>query len=215
MDNPSSFARNLYNPEAGLHPMLSDPVEIQAISAAAKASWEKFPYYAMRYGARGEAFTRSDSGFVATLLNSGEAELRQHVYWLGRVLASRGMPRWLLEEHLGLMFRELIRYNPEKRSRYLKLEKAHGLLRQARLSRISLDRFQVLGDSFQQWVGSEIGHFREAGLLIVAAVADEKDGIARAVPSLVNWLASPARFSLRWRAAVHTIVTQSRADTDR
>jgi hypothetical protein len=46
----------------------------------------------------------------------------------------------------------------------------------------------------------------EAGWLLVAAVIDEKRGIANAVHSLCEWLNDAARFSPAWRRAVaHTL----------
>ena len=48
------------------------------------------------------------------------------------------------------------------------------------------------------------------GELLVAAVIDERDGAANAVPSLVEWLTNPSRFSPDWARAVREAVRMAR-----
>jgi hypothetical protein len=50
------------------------------------------------------------------------------VRWLGTVLAARGMPRLLLEEHLGILHEELVAAVPERAGQYdLLLDAARAL----------------------------------------------------------------------------------------
>jgi hypothetical protein len=87
------------NPEAGSHPIPSDPRELQAAVRAGERCWQRFPYFSQRYGHRGEKFTSSDSAWLVTLVEYDQARVHQQVAWLGQVLAARGMPRLLLETH--------------------------------------------------------------------------------------------------------------------
>jgi hypothetical protein len=84
------------NPEAGKHNIPEDKLEIEAAFRAGVTTWEEFPYYAWRYGLRGKQYTRSDSVWLVTLCDLEEEVVIEQVHWLGRVLASRGMPQWLL-----------------------------------------------------------------------------------------------------------------------
>src|SRR5207245_1203744 len=79
---------------------------------AGAQSWERFPYYARRFGERGRTFTDRDSLWLAGLAARPEGDLPAQVEWLGGVLAARGMPRWLLECHLEVLYRELDRLAP-------------------------------------------------------------------------------------------------------
>src|SRR6201996_8866117 len=93
------------NPEAGDHAVSVDPLEKSAAEAAVRASWREFPYYAKRYGERGWRFSLSDTGWIQTLCHLGSDEARTQAAWLGRLLATRGMPTYMLERHLILLHR--------------------------------------------------------------------------------------------------------------
>jgi heme oxygenase len=88
------------NPDAGTHPIPNDVREVHAALLAGERSREAWPYYEARYGERGLRFTRSDSAWLVTLLREGVEVAARQIAWLGRVLAARGMPRYLLELHL-------------------------------------------------------------------------------------------------------------------
>ena len=96
---------NLLNPEAGDTPAPSDPADLAAVEQAARALWRAFPYFAFRYGARGRAFGRSDSGYLVTLTELSDDMLRHQLRWLGELLSARGMPSILLEHQLELLGR--------------------------------------------------------------------------------------------------------------
>jgi len=161
-----------------------------------------------RYAERGEAFSRSDGGYMVTLTSHPLAYVVQQINWLGVLLASRGMPRWLLESHLDLLFDELAAAIPKRRIKYRKLVKAAEVLREARHDWISQADFEALAASFSAKSGDGLAN---GGEMLVSAVCDEFCGIAKAVPSLVVWLGDPARFPAPWCAAVEQTLADARA----
>ncbi len=198
----------LENPDAGNHPLPSDEREVAAVLRAGRRCYDAHPYLAERYGARGEAFTRSDGGYLATLVNHPKTYVEAQVTWLAGVLASRGMPRWLMEFHLGLLYEELTAAIPARKAAYRKLHQAAAVLRAARQAWIAEADFEALAASFASNAGPGL---RNAGGLVVAAVCDECCGLVEAVPSLTVWLADSGRFPPRWCAAVAETLAQARA----
>src|SRR5690242_2051596 len=112
------------NPLAGHHVVTADPRELAASERAGDRSWSAWTYYARRYGERGRQFTRSDSAWIATLAGEPAAVVEQQIRWLGGLLATRGMPRLLLEEHLRMLHDELVSAVPERASDYQLLRDA-------------------------------------------------------------------------------------------
>jgi hypothetical protein len=199
------------NPEAGSHPIPDDVREIRAALLAGERSWRRFPYYAWRYGARGRRFTRSDSAWLVTLTNHRQAAVDQQITWLGRLLAARGMPQWMLELHLEVLQQELVAAVPEKQEAYAKLLHAAAVLRDMRRTQIDDAVFQSLAAEFDALVGPDwSARLPRTGGLLVAAVADAKAGIPNAVTSLEGWMTDPARFPQTWIAAVHTMLRKAR-----
>ena len=116
------------NPEAGAHPVPTDLREIEAAVHAGEKCLQKIPYFEARYGERGRRFTSSDSAWLVTLSDLDDAQAIEQVFWLGRVLAARGMPRLTLQIHLELLFEELVNAVPARRERYATLQRAAGAL---------------------------------------------------------------------------------------
>ena len=200
------------NPGAGRHPIPSDLREVRAALRAGERSWQRFPYYAWRYGERGRAFTRSDSAWTVTLAHHPQEVVDQQVRWLGALLSARGMPQWLLQLHLETLYEELVGILPERQATYERLLHAAAMLHELRRQHISDEAFAALAEGFARRVGPEWGsRLPEAGGLLVAAVADERAGIARAVPSVEAWMTDPARFPGDWIAAVRSLVQEVRA----
>ncbi|MFZ4440851.1 MAG: biliverdin-producing heme oxygenase, partial [Syntrophales bacterium] len=112
------FTASMLNPEAGDHAVPSDVREIEAAVAAAKRCREEFPYFDERYQERGRIFAKSDTAWLATLVDLPQAQLLSHVEWLGRVLGNRGMPRITLERQLELLHDELTAAVPGKVDQY-------------------------------------------------------------------------------------------------
>lgn len=203
------------NPQAGDHLVVGDHRELAAALRAGERTWQRFPYYEQRYGERGKRFTASDSGWIATLPDHAQASVDRQVLWLAGVLAARGMPRWLLEVHLGHLHEELVAAVPERRPDYDKLLVAADVLRRGREAAISVEHCEAIAASFDARVGPELAaRLPEAGRLIVAALADELAGVARAVESLESWLTDPERFPPAWAAAVRATIVEARGTAD-
>ena len=210
-DQPPRNPVSLLNREAGSHPVTLDPREIEAALRAGERSWHAFPYFELRYGARGRRFTRSDSAWIVTLTNHAQVAVDRHIRWLGGLLAARGMPQLLLEQHLEILHAELVRAVPEKRAAYDTLLNAAHMLRDTRRAHIRDDVMRRLSSSFEAKVGTEwAGRLNGAGLLLVASVADEQAGITNAVASLESWMLDPARFPDTWIQAVRMTIRRAR-----
>jgi hypothetical protein len=210
--DPVSYPSALtLNPEAGSHSVCDNPEELAAALRAGERTWETFPYYAQRYGDRGRAFTRSDSAWIVTLVRS-PGTVDAQVLWLGSVLASRGMPRWLLEVHLEHLHEELAGALPGRRGVYASLQRAAEMLARRRRAQIPDAAFQAIERALDERADRAwIARLPRTGALIAAAVADERDGISRAVPSLAAWLADQTRFSERWVEAALRTIEEARA----
>lgn len=208
---PAPLVQEL-NPEAGAYRIPADLREIGAALRAGEESWRRCPYYAARYGERGRSFTRSDSAWLAGLGRVSSETALEQVGWLGRVLAARGMPRWLLEQHLLLLRDELAEALPERAPGYAVLAEAALALRAERERVLPPSRLLALDAEFAAAVGPELAaRLPGAGALCAAAVADERCGVPGAVPSLVEWLADPARFPDAWLAAAADTIDAARA----
>lgn len=200
------------NPEAGHFEVTADPVALAAADLANGRSLARFPYLEARYGERGRAFTRSDGAWLVTLASSPPARVLEQVLWLGTVLASRGMPRVILEWHLAALAEALQAASPSLAPLGQRLIEAKDLLAARRGPLASDLALAEAGRRFEEALGPVRGA-GPAGLgeLLAAAVADERDGISQAVPSLLAWAADPDRFPPRWIAAVEAAVAEARA----
>jgi len=198
----------LYNPNAGDTPLPRDPREIDAVLRASAQCYEANPYFLARYPERGADFTRSDGGYLAALTAQPLAYVIQQINWLGILLSCRGVPRWLLESHLRVLHRELLRAVPKRAGKYRKLLQAAAMLRAERCLWLSEAVFDALATDFVVAAGPGLAG---VGPLPAAAVCDECCGIDKAVPSLVSWLGDPRRFSPRWCRAVESCVARARA----
>jgi len=190
------------NPEAGQHVVTSDPNELRAAVTAGEQTRRRFVYYERRYGERGRRFTHSDSAWIVTLASMTPDVVERQLRWLGGLLAARGMPRWLLEEHLKVLYAELVAATPGKRVDYDRLLGVATVFRDERLSHLDEETSARLAGELDRRVGAAAAaDLPEAGALLVAAVAEEAAGLYRVVESLMDWLADPVRFSTTWIAA--------------
>ena len=198
------------NPSAGHHLVTGDPRELAAAERAGQRSWSAWTYYGRRYGERGRLFTRSDSAWIATLPGWPASLVEGQIRWLGGLLAARGMPRLLLEDHLRILHAELVAAVPERAVEYGSLLQAADRLRSERQAVMSEGVFGALETGFRDLLEGTAGDDLRAGALIAAAVADERAGVPRAVASLMAWLADPARFPAPWLAAVERTLRRAR-----
>jgi hypothetical protein len=204
-------ARQL-NPSAGNHPVTADPGDLAAAVAAGDRSWREMPYYEARFGERGRRFAHSDSGWLALAAAGNDELLGRQMLWLTRVLSSRGMPSWMMERHLGVLHEELVKAAPRRWKANPSLLAAAATLRERRLRQVGDDDFGRLAAAFDARVGPEWStRLPHMGALLVAAVADERNGMARAVVSLEEWAADLSRFPVAWIGAVRHTLAQARA----
>ena len=198
----------LFNPEAGDHPLPQDAEEIAAVLQATSRCYEDYPYFFARYGTRGEAFARSDGGYLATLVVYPQSHVNEQVLWLATALASRGMPRILMEAHLDFLNEELVRRVAKHARPYEKLRFTAQLLRNERHRWIPQSEFNDLVEGFELNSGPGL---RGCGRLVVAAVCDECCGLTESVSSLVMWLSDPKRFPSLWCESVSETLSLARA----
>jgi heme oxygenase len=206
-----TFLVTSINPEAGRHAVPADVREIQAAIRAGDICWERYPYYEQRYGERGRRFARSDAAWQATLYQYEPAQISQQVRWLGRVLAGRGMPTFLLDDQLEILVQELAAAIPEKRSAYEKLLPAAAELRESRRRHLTDAQIEAIATGFDRAVGPEwSARFPHTGILLGCAVADELEGSELAVESLRVWMTDAARFPAVWITAVEATLAEAR-----
>lgn len=209
---PPPIRATALNPEAGTHSVTADPRELAAVERAGERSWAAWPYFARRYGERGRRFTRSDSAWIATLPGLPPTSVWAQLRWLGSLLAARGMPRLLLQEHLIVLHQELLAAVPDRAAAYAVLREGAELLRREREQHLPDAMLALLQTTFERHLppGAPADDLR-AGVLIGAAVADERAAVPRAVDSLLAWLADPTRFPDWWRSTVEVVLRQAQA----
>ncbi len=199
------------NPEGGNHPIPKDAEEIKAALRAGQITWKQFPYYAWRYGERGQRYTRSDSAWLTTLVNYPIERIKNQIRWLGVVLSTRGMPQWMLEIHLENMYQELVEVHPEKETMYAKLKEAASDLKSIRRDILGDEVLDELSAEFEAMVGPEWSwRLKHMGKLLVMAVVDEKSGIDGAVTSIESWATNPYRFPEIFITAVQKTIREAR-----
>ncbi|HWK89357.1 MAG TPA: hypothetical protein VNP72_05155 [Longimicrobium sp.] len=200
-----AYAETL-NPFAGLHAVSADPRDVAAARRAADGSLAEFPYYAERFGERARLFGASDGAWLLALRGAGVSHATEQVLWLGRVLASRGVPRWLLERHVDRLCAEL-----GGAERCGALPAASAALRERREARIPAADFEALAAAFAARADAEwAARLPGMGGILVSAVADEADGIPLAVASVQEWAGDVARFPAAWVAAVRETLAAAR-----
>jgi Heme oxygenase len=204
------------NPEAGRHAVPADSREVQAAIRAGDLCWERYRYYEQRYGERGRRFSRSDAARQATLYHFEPAHISQQVRWLGRVLAGRGRPTFLLADQLEILVEELAAAIPENRSAYKRLLPAAAELRESRRRHLTDAQIRAIDTGFDRAVGPEwSARFPHTGTLLGCAVADELEGSELAVESLRQWMTDATRFPAGWIAAVESTLAQARVQARR
>ena len=213
--NEKFFHVTRINPEAGNHPIPEDEREIQAALKASDRGWAEFSYYDQRYGIRGKRFSDSDACWLATLTALDQQTLQKQIDWLGRVLATRGMPQIMLERTLRYLHEELTISVPDKASAFDKLLKAAQTLCEQRTARIPEKEFQRMASEFDARVGAELAvKYKNTGELLLSSVADEKNGMAGAISAIQAWMTDPDRFPEQWISAVNETIQKARQVSD-
>jgi hypothetical protein len=199
------------NFEAGDHAIPENPSEIALALRAGKAAWDKFPYLGLRYGERGKRFTNSDSCWLVTLTRMHPEVATKNLEWLRAVLASRGIPTVILEQHLRIIIEELALEFSDQIER----RKIFDLF----LSRLDYERRSIgshtvgrLVKKFDQRFSACAGNaVPSAAELIASAWTDERFGICNALASTLGWFLDPERFTCEWIATVASVHDCGRA----
>ncbi|MBB4635228.1 hypothetical protein [Longimicrobium terrae] len=189
------------NPDAGTHPVSADPRELAAVRRATERSLERFPYFTARYGERALRFGDSDGAWMALVAHMDPSYVVSQSLWLASVLASRGMPTLLLEEHLRFLRQELQAALPEHAGRYAQLDAAADALRDRRETGGDPGRMTVLAAEFGERPGADRGP-SGFGEILVAAVADERSGLPGTLAEVQTWARERHDFGGEWVAAV-------------
>lgn len=190
------------NPASGGYEITTDATLLRAAVRAAQGSITAMPYYGARYGARGSRFATTDSARLLSLAALSAERAIQQVEWLSRVLASRGMPTWLLEIHLDALASEV---------RAVAGEEAVGSLPVAAVALAEARRRHVDDDllrSADRWADEVLGDalpVPRTGALLAAAIADERAGVTRDDGSLVDWLTDPERVTASTATALRAV----------
>ncbi len=178
---------SVLNPEVGGHAVATDLTALRAAVRAARASFEEVAYYQDRYGERGARFSVSDSSWIVHLTRASAPVATHHVTWLADLLATRGMPTWLMERHLGAMVAELATAGIEAgglpAARLALAERRRAHVDDAVLVRAEV----VLAEEVRATPTSPLGH------LVAAAVADVRCGAVPDTAALMDWLTAPVR----------------------
>lgn len=212
---PPRAPASTVNPEAGDYAITADPLEWAAAQAAARRSWDEFPYYPRRYGERGWRFTLSDSGWIATLCALPPNAVAAQVTWLQGLLVPRGMPSWLLEWHLVAIHEELLATTPDDLARYAVLAHAASTLRAERVRALPDARFHTLAGEFDAAAAALAEAVPKMGGVLLAAIVDEANGHRGALAAVTSWATDPAQFPREWRDAVEEFVQRARREVRR
>jgi heme oxygenase len=195
------------NFEAGDHVIPENPREIELALRVGRSMWDMYPYLQCRFGERGKRFTSSDSCWLVALMRMPVETATENLKWLRTVLASRGIPTVILEEHLSAILTVLA------------AEFAEGIELGARyepfLSGLDLERRTLGGiegallqveqfePQFQACAGFTVP---SAAKLIASAWLDEQSGITGSLASVRDWFSDPTRFSDDWVSTVDRLM---------
>jgi hypothetical protein len=178
---------SVINPDVGGHAVATDLASLRAAVRAARTSFDEVAYYRHRYGERGARFSVSDSSWIVHLTHADATVATRQVTWLADLLATRGMPTWLMERHLAAMTAELAAAGidpgglPAARHALAERRRAH-------VDDATLVRAEVaLSEQVRHPPTSPLGH------LVAAAAADVRSGAAVSTAPLLDWLCAPVR----------------------
>lgn len=187
------------NPEAGSHSIVQDPDLLAIALKAGRKTWRQFPYLAYRFGERGKRFTDSDSGWIVGLTELPASTMAKQVDWLGRVLASRGIPRYVLERHLQVSWELLSESYPERTGNFSSLRDCAAAQAKHRQAQLSDEDFRTTAKEAENRLTARDKRARGLGVILVAAAIDEASGIPKAVSNIEEWV-NAARFTQELRA---------------
>ncbi|HKJ15902.1 MAG TPA: biliverdin-producing heme oxygenase [Xanthomonadales bacterium] len=182
----SSYQRGVHasavNPEAGDHPMPRDRKLVRLGNQIGRQVYSQFGYLQIRYGNRGEAFTKSDGAWMITLGDISMERATKLIDWLTRLLSARGIPSFCMEHHLRTLHTALEAENALSREdpdRLLSLADRVGILRRTFISEDEWKAISTAPLPALDPLGSAT---------LLSAAIDQRVGLARCADSLVKWL---------------------------
>ena len=191
------------NPEAGRHAMPQLETEIVRALRCAQAAWKRFPYLDARYGERGRRFTHSDSCWLVTLYDLDEASVLKSLLWLRRVLASRGLPTPILENHLEVIDRDIVLENPERARRASGYRATLSHFHDESQAHLQTATRQALVARYEQQLSQCPGNtVARAADILIGAHRDTAIGIEHAWDQVFTWMTDRERFSPQWTGVV-------------
>ena len=173
------------NPEGGTYPIIQDPLLLEAAIVAGDQVYERWPYFAARYADRGRAFAHSDGAWLALTVDLTPERMHKQIDWLANVLAGRGIPAYLLEEHLRCEYGVIIEANPLEQPRFAPMLAAADRLRAKRLEALDADTGERLLAEFSAQVEGQDP--LRLGLIMLELVRDQLGDRPKAVESLLEW----------------------------
>lgn len=197
--------------DAGHHSVTTDAERLRAALRAAHRTFEAEAYYRARYADRGARFAGTDSAWLVTLAGLPVDGCVGQVAWLSRVLATRGMPSWLLERHLGDLGAELEAACGAGAAGTLPDAAEH--LRRARAAVVvDDDLVRAAGRCAEESGAAE--PIEGAAALALAAAADVVSGVAGSWAPCVDWLVDPTRCDPAAAAWLRAAAAQVAPDGD-
>ena len=158
--------------------MPADPELTRVATDVGKHCHAAFGYLGLRFGARGEAFARSDGAWLVTLCHLPLQQAQKRIDWLAGLLSARGIPSICLEYHLTALHHALlangIRPGNEP-DRLLQLAKHAGWKRRA----------AVTDDQWQEIMQTPVLMLDPRGTeVLVSAIIDQRSGLAPCADSI-------------------------------
>ena len=197
------------NPEAGRHAMPRSEVEIARALRCAKVSWDRFPYLAERFGERGRRYTNSDSCWLVSLYDEPAPSVVAGLRWLRIVLASRGLPTVILEQHLEAIERDVALDDPARAAASPGFRSALESFRAERDRLLAPAIRRALRERWQPRFDAAPGlRVAAAADLLIGARLDTALGVTGAWTATHGWFVDPARFSGAWIEAVGSLAAE-------
>lgn len=208
-DKDLDYQAAAINYEAGDHAVPQNPLEIDLALRAGRAAWLKYSYLDLRFGERGRRFTGSDSCWLVALTRMPQETATKNLHWLRAVLASRGIPTVILENHLGVIQEALAAEFPREVEMRQRFDQFLSSVRAERRMAGGAEALTRLTETFDRRLRACAGKIVEsAAELIVSAWLDERAGIAGALAAVRDWFTETGRFSSDWIAAVDELVSK-------
>ncbi len=176
--------------DAGHHSVTTDAERLRAALRAAHRTFEAEAYYRARYSERGARFAGTVSAWLVTRGDLPADGCLGQVAWLSRVLATRGMPSWLLERHLGDLTAELEAACGAGAAGTL--PDAAAQLRSTRVAVVADQELERAPGRLLEESGAP-EPLAGAAALVLAAAADVAAGVTGSWAPCVDWLTDADR----------------------